>query len=104
MMTNSENEMPFWRSPRIVGVFAGAVVLLCLWSVFRVIADQRRSANPVEAHWSKIEQLARQKGIDPRTDPVLAPAYFRAHPNEKQPFVPVTPTAAAANAAIPPKK
>lgn len=64
-----------------------AVLLLVLaglgWFLWTKTDSEGNSERAARAQFEKNLEWARKHGIDPKTDPLLAPVYFKYHPEEK---------------------
>jgi len=66
-------------------IIAVLVVLLAGlgWFLWTRTEGEGNSEKAARARFEKSLEWARKRGIDPKTDPLLAPVYFRYHPEEK---------------------
>src|SRR5579872_803247 len=71
-----------------VGVFFGVicvVVILVVVFIWRGMENPYNSANADEAHFRATEAWAKKNNVDLRKDPLMAPLYYKYHPEEKAP-------------------
>jgi len=70
------------------GVAIAAIVIVLLgagWYLWKKSDGAGNDAGAAAAQWAATEKWCKENNVDPRKDPMLAPIYYKYHPNEKPP-------------------